>query len=417
MIVKDEEEFLEECLLSISDLADEIVIVDTGSKDSTPDIARRFSARVFSYPWRDDFSSARNEALKHARGNWILHIDADERIRPISPLVVKGLVTDRSKAAYYCLAYVKKGSTPVYLLRFFRSDPRIRYKGIIHENITEDLFAVSAQNGLRVGYSPLVLDHLGYEDGMREVKAQRNMPLLQRELKRRPNKRENWYHLCGAYETLGDLKRAKSAITKGIKIVREMPVPWPVDARMYCWLIQHELIEKRDTAALLKEAIGLFPRNPSLYWLQGKAWMVEERWKDAIPFFHWLTERGARGQFNRAMPHPEEILHSASYESLGTCYLKLGRYATALTLYQRACDGAPENLQYRVKRDLCARLLQQKGTRRWRIPTRDVAFWAIKIPLMEMLRWMIIPDGNSTWLHAFRRLPRSLIGKIMRRLQ
>src|SRR6516225_959689 len=80
MIVRDEERYLAGCLESVADLVDEIIVVDTGSTDSTPDIARRFGARVSHFQWVDDFSAARNESLRHATGEWIFWLDADERL-------------------------------------------------------------------------------------------------------------------------------------------------------------------------------------------------------------------------------------------------------------------------------------------------------------------------------------------------
>ena len=78
MIVKNEEKTLARCLYSIKDIADEIVVVDTGSTDKTTDIAQEFGAKVFSLDWKDDFSAARNFSLEKATGAWILIIDADE---------------------------------------------------------------------------------------------------------------------------------------------------------------------------------------------------------------------------------------------------------------------------------------------------------------------------------------------------
>lgn len=83
MIVKNEEKHLLRCLKSVRDVADEIIIVDTGSTDKTKDIATVFGARVFDFPWTGDFSQARNESLRHASGSWILIMDADEAISPL----------------------------------------------------------------------------------------------------------------------------------------------------------------------------------------------------------------------------------------------------------------------------------------------------------------------------------------------
>src|SRR5438132_13758737 len=80
MIVRNEEQNLAACLESVADLMDEIVVVDTGSNDRTGDVARRFGARVFDFPWVDSFAAARNESLRRATGDWIFWLDADERI-------------------------------------------------------------------------------------------------------------------------------------------------------------------------------------------------------------------------------------------------------------------------------------------------------------------------------------------------
>ena len=80
MIVKNEEKAIGNCLSSVREIADEIIIVDTGSTDRTKEIASEFGAKIFDFKWGDDFSKARNESLKHATKEWILVLDADEEI-------------------------------------------------------------------------------------------------------------------------------------------------------------------------------------------------------------------------------------------------------------------------------------------------------------------------------------------------
>jgi len=78
LIVRNEEHSLGRCLDSVQGLADEIVVVDTGSTDGTREVAAGRGARVFDFPWCDDFAAARNETLRHATGRWVLWLDADE---------------------------------------------------------------------------------------------------------------------------------------------------------------------------------------------------------------------------------------------------------------------------------------------------------------------------------------------------
>lgn len=78
MIVKNEELVLERCLESIKDLMDEIIIIDTGSNDSTKEIAFRYTDKVYDFEWVDDFAAARNESFSHATMDYIYVADADE---------------------------------------------------------------------------------------------------------------------------------------------------------------------------------------------------------------------------------------------------------------------------------------------------------------------------------------------------
>ncbi len=80
MIVKDEETNLAECLAPIASLFHEIIVVDTGSTDGTRECARRAGAKVVDFPWSDSFAAARNESLRHAGGDWIFWLDADEQL-------------------------------------------------------------------------------------------------------------------------------------------------------------------------------------------------------------------------------------------------------------------------------------------------------------------------------------------------
>lgn len=78
MIVKNEEAVLDRCLRSICDAVDEIIIVDTGSTDATKEIARRYTDKIYDFPWIDDFSAARNESFSHARCEYQMWLDADD---------------------------------------------------------------------------------------------------------------------------------------------------------------------------------------------------------------------------------------------------------------------------------------------------------------------------------------------------
>ena len=78
MIVKDEEKVIERCLNTVVDIVDEIIIVDTGSQDSTKEKVKKYKADIYDFTWKDDFAEARNFAFSKARMDYILWLDADD---------------------------------------------------------------------------------------------------------------------------------------------------------------------------------------------------------------------------------------------------------------------------------------------------------------------------------------------------
>src|SRR5438132_9453804 len=91
LMVRNEEAALPGCLQSVAGIADEIIVVDTGSTDRTKEAAAGFGAKVFDFPWCDDFAAARNECIRHATGDFIFWMDADERIDDGNRRKLKGL--------------------------------------------------------------------------------------------------------------------------------------------------------------------------------------------------------------------------------------------------------------------------------------------------------------------------------------
>ena len=101
MVVKNEAEYLEDCLKHLLPWVREMIVVDTGSTDETPSIAERCGARVFFFPWNNDFSSARNFSLRQANEPWILVLDADERLALCEAEKLSSLVQGASTPAAF----------------------------------------------------------------------------------------------------------------------------------------------------------------------------------------------------------------------------------------------------------------------------------------------------------------------------
>ena len=135
LIARDEERVIDDCLASVQGHVDEIIVVDTGSRDATPDIVRRRGGRLLHRAWDDDFAAPRNMALDAATGDWILYIDADERLIVPASLSLRDELTPRDLAGMLVNFRPKLNYTEYLEIRLFRNDPRIRFSGVIHERI------------------------------------------------------------------------------------------------------------------------------------------------------------------------------------------------------------------------------------------------------------------------------------------
>jgi tetratricopeptide (TPR) repeat protein len=349
MIVRNEEHCLAECLHSIENIVDEIVIVDTGSSDQSKAIAKAFDARVFDFQWCDDFSAARNEALRHSRGEWILYIDADERLQPTDRPQVEHLLSDPSKAAFTLWLYPYEGFTAYREYRIFRNDPRIRFDGVIHETMLPSIRAVCAQDQLAIGKSNLAIVHTGY-DGNQDRKHARNLPLLRMQLKRDPQRIFCWWHLGAVLTSLGDEEGAEEAWMSAIKIIREKDILQAVDSLPYADLIRLQHQMGKDVAELIEEALALFPDQYLLFWIKGRILMAQQDYEAAISVFQHLVSVDTDSLEGDEIAYDSRIFGLLAYEPLASCYFKLDRLEESGTYYALAEQCEPGNIEHRIKR-------------------------------------------------------------------
>lgn len=217
MIVKNEESFLKDCLESVNGIADEIVIVDTGSNDNTVEIAKQYTNKIFHYKWSDDFASARNEALKHSTGKWVLYMDADERIKIEKKALFKNLLESADEDIGGLIVTIESkhkkldGSSELHrggYPRIFRNYgyPNIHFKGRVHEQIAPSILDLKKS----FADTDIIIEHLGYDRSYEEMdaKVRRNYKLLLQHVNEEPLNSYAWYQLG---QTLARMKLNREA--------------------------------------------------------------------------------------------------------------------------------------------------------------------------------------------------------------
>ena len=220
MIVKNEERYLRDCLSSVSGIVDDIVIVDTGSTDSTIDIANEFGARIFHFPWINDFAAARNFALDQTDKGWILYLDADEKLSPSSIKELKKITSSSPSKAYLCnVISISEKDTPSTIMmypRLFPSRKAVRFAGKVHEQIEYSIL----RNKIPILIAKIDIIHIGYNLPQEELKlkAKRNLQLLLEEYKTNSSAYIS-FQIAQTYGVLNDPLAEKyfgEAIEKGL---------------------------------------------------------------------------------------------------------------------------------------------------------------------------------------------------------
>lgn len=200
IIARDEQDMLPDCLASVDGACDEIVVVDTGSTDETPNIARAFGAKVGHFPWNDRFDDARNAALDLATGDWVFFLDADERLLPLMFEKIRAIsqVPEQIQGAFfYCISPTPERTDVSPVLRMFRRLPHIRFEGRVHEEVGLTI----QRAGGALAMTPVHFLHEGYRQHVIDSKSKwdRNERLLLLEDAERPNLALTQYNLGHHY--------------------------------------------------------------------------------------------------------------------------------------------------------------------------------------------------------------------------
>lgn len=282
MIVKDEEEHLPAALESVKGIADEIVVVDTGSTDGTIAIAERWGAKLVCSEWKDDFAAARNEAIERASGQWIMCLDADERLDPASGKLIPGLIGrgDVDGYEFTIVSRTDAGETLVdRRLSLFRNKPQYRFVGAIHEQIPAETFAAS---GRKLESSDAVIHHDGYLDSVvrRKNKRRRNEELIRKQLEAEPGHPHLLYSLAAELMQRESHGEAACHLEKALS-------KWSPDNPRYadavlklalCYLAERRHAE---CGRLLEAGIRQFPDFTDLHYYRGVCLMALREWEEA----------------------------------------------------------------------------------------------------------------------------------------
>lgn len=347
LITRNEERFLPGCLESVRAVADEIIVVDTGSVDRTAEIARDHGCHLVQRPWDDDFSASRNAGLALARGRWIFCIDADERLSDGGALLTAIQETAPEMGGFFIerhdvVTHPDDGQTDVYpigILRLFRNHPAIRYEGIVHERPNETVARAGFQTG---SLATLKLTHLvnHLPQNRLEEKQRGYLRLLDVELER--DLRNFWARYYRG-KTLWFLRQREEAMTELREMAEDPECPLSLKASAWCMLaaLLSEEGLKGEAVSCVKESLALVPGQSLAYYVLAEVLYADGRFAHALEAY-----RRVRRSLDPESS-PGQVLGDLCLTpgkrgyKLGCCLLALGQIEDAEAQFREGLAGEP----------------------------------------------------------------------------
>lgn len=343
MIVRDSAATLPACLTSIRPFVDEMIVVDTGSTDDTVALARRLGARVYHFPWCQDFAAARNESLRHARGRWIFWMDADDTIDAANGRQLQALARQEPDPAI--LGYVmqvhcpgpegKDDVTVVDHVKLLRNRPDLRFEGRIHEQV---LPAVRRAGG-ETAWTDLYVVHSGYDHSPagQEQKKLRDLDLLQREIDDRPEHPFTLFNLGMTYAHIGRPGLAVDYLARSIHASgpTESHLRKAYALLVYCYNQVHEADAAWQTCA---RGLSLFPEDVELRFRRGLLLHEAGRLEEAAATYCDVLQRGGTRYFTSV----DRGLHGfKTRQNLALVYTDMGALDRAETEWRAIVAEVP----------------------------------------------------------------------------
>ncbi|MBI5521327.1 MAG: glycosyltransferase [Desulfarculus sp.] len=353
MILRDEAANLERSLAPVARCFDEVVVVDTGSRDQTPSLCAQMGARVTHMPWQDDFATARNRSIEEARADWLFWLDGDNAITPEDVSALRMIITKTGPAVVWAQEMVVPSGQRLWQKRCFPRHPQVRFQGLVHEQLTHP----PAWPAL---VAPVVVRHWGYHDPARAAqKGRYYLQLLARIIAQDP---EDFYALWQAARCHYNLRQFEDAARYLERMAalpearRQNPELWASGHHLWSQALER-LGRFAQAEGILNLLLDVMPWHGPSQYQRGRLAYARQDWPRAVKHLMLALNCGLGVPLVDLDPHKTMFL--AEY-FLGRSLERLGQPAEAAAALRRAIGREPQNVA--ARNDL-ARLLAGQGQR------------------------------------------------------
>jgi tetratricopeptide (TPR) repeat protein len=409
MIVRDEANFISATIDSVRSIADEIVVLDTGSRDGTVATARQLGAVVQEEPWCEDFSAVRNRCLEIVTGDWVLWLDAAERLDPRTAQQLRSFIDQQASpnTAYMImvesLASDRRSSNEqVARERLMPRRADLRFEGRVRETLRPAVEGAHLSVALAPGR---ILRHPRQHDSDRRIRrAQRNLDLITLEAADRQGYSPRLLLALGdAYSEAGNAEGARNAYLQ--TIARSVKGSTAMLEAYYGLLTALNNDQQRHLQlSTCLEALEIYPFDAQLLMAMGNYLRTQGRLDLAVRSFEAAVQRGRVDQ---------ETWHLCELGEMAAIYLSLAQQALgntdqAIAALDKAAAAYPES--NRVKRYQVELLVIQ---RKYEQALKTVDQMTLKDSWLQAIRDAIHGArhfANKEWTEALMKLQGSYAG-------
>lgn len=362
MIVKNEKKNLPRCLESAKPYVDEIIVVDTGSQDGTPEIALQYGAKVDYFKWCDDFAAARNFSLSLASGDWILVLDADEEL-VVNTDTLKQELTSKTEVIAYSLmlseANVVEGTTPLHTPRLFRNLPELRYVSRLHEYIDFNKWC-ERQNFLSQLESLKILHHPKTDPKeIQQELIERDIAILERIQQEEGISLRLLYSLAGAYGDTQQAEKAQECYTEAFaQLLPHLMEGNPPDDFAFIpsliFTLAGQSLQNQDyeTARLIcQRGLDWCANYPPINYIAGMTLITLGFPLGAVAYFEKCLQLGKDVSYYKGEPFDISFITTDAACGLGAAYIQMKSWQAAISAFELAldfdenCTDAQRNLE------------------------------------------------------------------------
>ncbi|MGH7866972.1 MAG: glycosyltransferase [Candidatus Dormibacteraceae bacterium] len=350
MIARDEESTLGRVLAQVSPFCDEMIVVDTGSRDRTRQVAQEAGARVIDFVWIDDFAAARNVSLNACQGDWVLWMDADDVVAPEVQAAISAakreILTDNLDAITAPYRYFAEETGECTLSfhreRLVRRVPELHWVGAVHEALAVPGTRILHREDLYIEHHP--------DSAKQALKSARNLRIIERAVQAGDRSPRTLYYYANE---LRDAGRDANALDVYTAYLQDPGPEW----EQYMALISmcecsQRLGHFKEAIESLHAAVRMNPSRAEAFLRLGWEYFQQKEWTKALPFYS--AAAAATPPLVGFVSPPDYSWRP--WDFIGICFANLDRHEESIAAMIRSLNaGNPDkerlqsNLHWSVK--------------------------------------------------------------------